>query len=77
MFVHSVKITNKGQITIPKEVRNVLGSNIVSFEMMNGKVVINPVKSVAGILKEYSKDRGSFQEARNAAWETIVDDWQE
>jgi AbrB family looped-hinge helix DNA binding protein len=76
MYTDSIKITNKGQITIPKEVRNILNSDIIAFEIVEGKVMINPIKSVAGSLRNYSKDLGSFEEVRNLAGERIADDWQ-
>jgi bifunctional DNA-binding transcriptional regulator/antitoxin component of YhaV-PrlF toxin-antitoxin module len=78
MYSSSVKITDKGQVTIPKEVRNALGSNIICFEIsQQGKVMINPVKSVYGMLNEYSTNQGSFTNERNVAWKKVADEWQE
>ncbi len=77
MITDTVKITSKGQVTIPKEVRNIINSDIINFEIIEGKVVINPVKSVAGSLQDYSKELGSFEQVRNLAWEKAVDERKE
>lgn len=51
------KITSKGQITLPKEVRkflNVQEGNVVIFEKENDKIVIKPAKTLRdfkGVLK--------------------------
>ncbi|RUM61915.1 MAG: AbrB/MazE/SpoVT family DNA-binding domain-containing protein [Persephonella sp.] len=69
-----VKITKKGQITIPIEIRKKLGTNIIEIEEENGKVIIKPVKNLAGALKKYAKkketldkileqEEGAFQNA--------------
>ena len=46
-----VKITSKGQITIPKEIRELLGTDMVVFKVVKGKVLLEPVKDVGGIFK--------------------------
>ena len=33
MITNTVKITDKGQITLPKEVRAILNSEIITFEI--------------------------------------------
>lgn len=51
------KITSKGQITLPKEVRkllNVQEGNVVIFEKENDKIVIKPARTLRdfkGLLK--------------------------
>ena len=75
MISNAVKITNKGQVTIPKKVRNIIGTDIINFEVINGKVVINAIKSASGSLQKYSKNFGSFDQVRKIAWEQNADDW--
>ncbi len=69
-----VKITKKGQITIPIEIRKKLGTNIIEIEEENGKIIIKPIKNLAGALKKYAKkkerldkileqEEGAFQNA--------------
>ncbi|HDD44785.1 MAG TPA: AbrB/MazE/SpoVT family DNA-binding domain-containing protein [Candidatus Desulfofervidus auxilii] len=35
-----IKITSKGQVTIPKKFRDLLRTNIVRFRMVEGKIVL-------------------------------------
>jgi AbrB family looped-hinge helix DNA binding protein len=68
----AVKITSKGQVTIPKEIRNFLGSDIVEFELMEGSVVVKPVKSVGGSLKKYAKAPMPLEKIRETVWEQVA-----
>ena len=71
----TAKITRKGQVTIPKEMRDVLQSDVVEFEKIgNDKIIIKPVKSVAGSLKKYSKKYVPLKEVRDKVWEDVVRD---
>jgi bifunctional DNA-binding transcriptional regulator/antitoxin component of YhaV-PrlF toxin-antitoxin module len=38
------KLTSKGQVTVPLEIRNILGSDYIVFEIIDGQVVIKPVE---------------------------------
>lgn len=75
MLTHTVKITSKGQITLPREVRDFLHTDIITFELMDSSVLIKPVVTVAGSLKSYDKDI-SFDKARGIAWGGVADDYQ-
>ncbi len=75
-MVATAKITSKGQITLPREIRkflNVHEGNIVSFEKEDDRVVIKPAKT----LKEFRgflKGRGKvadFDEIRKKAKEYV------
>lgn len=68
MSFRTVKITSKGQATIPKEIRDLLNSDVVEFEVVEGTVVIKPVHSVGASLKGYSKGRGPLKDIREAVW---------
>ncbi len=50
-----IKISSKGQVTIPKKFREFLGTNLIKFKIAEGKVIIEPVKDVGGIFKKYVK----------------------
>jgi len=71
----TVKITSKGQITIPKEVRKKLGADTVYFEVAGDVIMLKPVLSAAGSLREFAKQAGqrsSFRRVRDRAWEEAV-----
>ena len=69
----TAKITKKGQVTIPRKIRERLNSQIVEFAIVGNDVVMRPVKSVAGSLNSYAK-KGvvTFKEARGNAWDEVV-----
>ena len=69
----TAKITSKGQVTIPKDIRDILKSSIIKFNIKDGKVEIEPVKEIAGSLKKYTKNvkKYSFAEERETAWQSI------
>ncbi len=51
MTTAAIKITRKGQVTIPKEIRDRLKTNSVYFEVANDIVIVKPVRNAAGISK--------------------------
>jgi AbrB family looped-hinge helix DNA binding protein len=70
------KVTSKGQVTIPKEIRDILNSEVVEFEVENERVVLRPVKRVAGKLRPYANTARIQDESsawRNAARDTHED----
>jgi AbrB family looped-hinge helix DNA binding protein len=50
-----VKMTQKGQITIPAEYRKKLNAEYFTIEIEDNKIIIKPIKSLAGSLKKYAK----------------------
>ncbi len=50
----TVKITRKGQITIPAEFRKKLGTDIVEVEMEGEKIIIKPIRKLGGIFHKYA-----------------------
>ena len=69
----TARITKKGQVTIPRKIRDKLKSEVIQFDIVEDDVVIRPVKSVAGSLKPYAK-KGfvPFEEAKEKAWEEVA-----
>jgi len=49
-----VKITSKGQITIPAPFRKRLKTDLVSVEMEGDKIVIKPISGIGGIFKKFA-----------------------
>jgi bifunctional DNA-binding transcriptional regulator/antitoxin component of YhaV-PrlF toxin-antitoxin module len=67
-----MKVSSKGQVTLPREVRRILGSDVVTYDVKDGRVLLLPVKDVGGCLKAYAgqKTAGTpFHKAREKAWE--------
>jgi len=75
METEAVKITQKGQVTIPKKIREQLKANAVYFEVVNDEVVVRPVRDAAGALSEYARNVNpgiSIQQMKDSAWEEAV-----
>lgn len=75
MMTGAVKITKKGQVTIPKEIRDRLKTMTVYFEVVNDAVVVKPVRDAAGSLSEYAgnvKPGMSMKQMKERAWEGAV-----
>ena len=73
---YAVKISSKGQITLPRRVREELGSNVVEFDIVDGKVILQPVKSVAGALAAYAGGDTPLSEVRRQVWQEVADERQ-
>jgi AbrB family looped-hinge helix DNA binding protein len=72
MELRTVKITRKGQVTIPKRIREFLKSDVVEFDVIDNKVVVVPVESTAGSLRKYAKGYTPLKDVRDAAWKEAV-----
>ena len=75
MTTTAVKITRKGQVTIPKEIRARLQATAVYFEVVGDTVVVRAVRDAAGSLKDFAGKAGrtsTFKTNRNRAWEEAV-----
>lgn len=75
MSKKTMKITTKGQITIPKEIREFLKTNIVSFDVVEGVVIIKPIRDAGGSLSKYAANTTEvkpFREMKEKAWEEAV-----
>ncbi len=63
------KISSKGQVTIPRKIRDLLGSNIIKFKVEGNEIKIEPIEDVAGSLSKYARNSASFEKERQFAWE--------
>jgi AbrB family looped-hinge helix DNA binding protein len=75
MTTAAVKITRKGQVTIPKEIRKRLNANSVYFEVEGDTVIVKPVRDAAGSLSEYAgnvKPGVTMRQMKDRAWEVAV-----
>ena len=73
-LVKTAKVSSKGQITLPRDVRRALGTDFVRIVSEQGAVRIEPIPDVAGSLAHYAKGRKRvpFRVARDRAWEAVV-----
>jgi AbrB family looped-hinge helix DNA binding protein len=75
MTTAAVKITRKGQVTIPKVIRDRLKARAVYFEIVDDEIVVRGVKDAAGSLSEYAKNvktGTSMKKIKETAWEEAV-----
>jgi bifunctional DNA-binding transcriptional regulator/antitoxin component of YhaV-PrlF toxin-antitoxin module len=70
--IKTVRITSKGQTTVPKEIREVLKSNVVEFHVVEGVVTLKPVMSVGGSLSSYAKKPSSIKDIREIVWDEVA-----
>ncbi len=47
---------------------------MIEFKVIEGEVVIEPVRDVGGILKKYVKKSLPFEKERELAWEKVADE---
>jgi len=71
-FEKTAKISSKGQITLPKAVRDFLHTDILRVVIEDNEVRIRPVRSVAGGLKRYARKNISPEQAREEAWDQVA-----
>ena len=72
MLTNVSRVTKKGQVTIPKKIRDKLKSDAVVFVILDDKVILKPVISVAGALQKYARALIPFEEARENAWKEVA-----
>jgi len=75
MKVMKAKISKKGQITIPKEIRNELNSDYVEFIKEGDRIFIKRIPSVeemAGSLNKYAKNKSKTGLREEDAWSVHV-----
>ena len=70
----TAKITSKGQVTIPKAIRDVLKGDVVEFQVVKDQIVLKPVSSVGGALSAYARAPKPFPEVRKKVWGEVVDE---
>ncbi|MDQ7010718.1 MAG: AbrB/MazE/SpoVT family DNA-binding domain-containing protein [Mariprofundaceae bacterium] len=71
-FEKTAKVSSKGQITLPKAVRDFLHADILRVVIEDGEVRIRPVRNVAGSLKRYARKEIPMEQAREEAWDQVA-----
>ena len=68
----TAKITSKGQLTLPQHVRKVLRTDTVEIDVVDGKLLLTPVRSVAGALAKYAAGEKPLAEIRDKVWQEVA-----
>lgn len=70
MISKTLSIGSRGQITLPKKLRDLFKTNSVVIELIDDNhAVLSPVTDVGGSLSKFSKKTDlSFEEIRKQAW---------
>lgn len=68
----TAKISSKGQITLPKAIRDRLQSDLVRIIVEDGVIRLEPVRAVGGSLQRYAAQRITHEQARDRAWTDAV-----
>jgi len=70
----TVKVSSKGQITLPKQVREALGTSYVRIVLSRGHVHLEAVRDPAGCLAKYSRPEGPVDDAGAKAWTEVAEE---
>ena len=70
----TASITSKGQVTLPKAIRDQLSGRVIEFVAEGGRIEIRSVESVAGSLSDFAKPGATMENARQATWGGDGDD---
>ena len=69
----TVKVSSKGQITLPKQAREMLGGAMIHMVVESGQVRLEPARDLAGSLRAYARKKPLSPRAqRDAAWTEAV-----
>lgn len=70
MLSKTLTIGTRGQITLPKKIRDIFGGDNITIELIDEKhAIISPVEDVGGALSKYAKNCAlPFDEIREIAW---------
>ncbi len=75
MNVITMKITKKGQVTIPKKVRKILKSELISFIIEGDTIkIVSAQQDTYGRLKKYAQKYLPFETVRQETWEAVVNE---
>jgi bifunctional DNA-binding transcriptional regulator/antitoxin component of YhaV-PrlF toxin-antitoxin module len=65
-------VTSRGQVTLPRMVREALGSRIIEFDVQDNLVLVRPVRSVAGGLASYARKPRPLAAVRDQVWKEVA-----
>ena len=65
-------VTARGQVTLPRMVREALASRIIEFDVQDDLVLVRPVRSVAGSLATYARKQRPLAGVRAEVWKEVA-----
>ena len=70
MISKTLSIGPRGQITLPKKLRDLFKSNSITIEIIDDKhAIISPIQDIGGIISEFHRSTHlSFEEIRDQSW---------
>ncbi len=68
-YATAINISPKGNMTLPQEFMDALGSSVVTAEIdKNHNIILYPLRDVKGVFREYAKEIDPpFEEVRHIA----------
>jgi AbrB family looped-hinge helix DNA binding protein len=75
MMKYKAKISQKGQIAIPKKIRDQLDTDILEIEMKEKQIILRPINSIieiGGSLNKYSRELINREKKEKTVWENHV-----
>lgn len=73
-FEKTAKVSRKGQITLPRQVRSALQTEVVRIVIDDETIRIEPVRELAGSLKQYADRSVPHDAEREKAWSEAMHD---
>jgi AbrB family looped-hinge helix DNA binding protein len=70
--MHLIKISPKGQITIPKELRDMYPNKTLGLTVVNNQIILSPIKFT--VVQEDGSDLERLAEKSFAFWDNSEDD---
>lgn len=74
MITHPVNVSPKGQVVLPRAVRNALNTQHIVFEIVDNIVTIKPLTNAKGSLSKYKLENKDFSQVREQAWQETFND---
>lgn len=68
----TVKLSSKGQLTLPKQARELLGTTMIHIIVEENRVRLEPARDLAGSLNAYARSKPDHPAQRDAAWKDVV-----
>ncbi len=68
----TVKLSSKGQLTLPKQARELLGTTMIHIVVEEDQVRLEPAPDLAGSLKAHAGSKPDHPTEKEVAWGEVV-----